>query len=403
MRTALAFLMAVPLAFYSTASAATISIDGSSTVYPISAAIAQRWQAEGRRTHVDVIFSGSSAGIRRLIAGEIDIANSSRPIKDSELEEAASRGIHIIELPIAIDGLTVVVNRRNTFIDHLTVEELQQMWKPDSSVKTWADVRRGWPAEPIHFTAPGKDSGTFEYFTHAIVGTTKAQRIDAFTSEDDHALVQKVASNPYAISYFGWAYFLENQAMLRAIPIAQGKGAAISPSESTIIDGSYAPLSRPIFIYVNKERLDRPDLADFLRYYLAQLVNVVPDVGYVHFGSEAQRLVETRLANRSTGSIFNGSGTGQSDIARVLREDTAANAAPAKTAPVPTMTSAPVVRDAAAVERMRAATLQLARLTLTDDSTLGEIARLAEEVATQARGLAAAAAPTTAIKSMVSP
>lgn len=368
-------------------SAETVRIDGSSTVYPISYAVAQQWQkAHGRKA--EVLFSGSSGGMRKLVSGEIDIGNMSRAIHQSEIEEAAGRGITLIEIPVAIDGLTVVVNRRNDFVDYLTVDELKRMWEPNSGVRTWADVRPGWPKSPIGFACPGKDSGTFEYFTYAITGKAKSQRTDVFASEDDHALVQKVAGNVHATSYFGWAYFVENELMLRAVPVAPSGAKPVVPSQQSIVDGSYRPLARPLFIYVNAKSLEREEVAHFVATYLELLPKVVPEVGYVYYGDEARSMVQERVRRRVLGSAFVGTGVDSGDIASVLRAATPAaapevKAKPETSATMPaTMAAKPLAtakRDQD-LERLRAASLRLARLSLDRAATPAEAGRIAADI-----------------------
>lgn len=362
----------------------TVRVDGSSTVYPISYAVAQQWQQGGHGRKAEVLFSGSSGGMRKLVSGEIDIANMSRAIHSSEIEEAAGRGITLIEIPVAIDGLTVVVNRRNDFVDYLTVDELKRMWEPNSSVRTWADVRPGWPKSPIGFASPGKDSGTFEYFTYAITGKAKTQRTDVFASEDDHALVQKVAGNVHATSYFGWAYFVENELLLRAIPIAPAAAKPVVPSQQSIVDGSYRPLARPLFIYVNASSLDREGVASFVDTYLELLPKVVPEVGYVYYGDEARSMVQERLRRRVLGSAFVGTGVDSGDIASVLRAATSAGAPEAKAKPKTEATTAAKLSASAKqnqdLERLRAASLRLARLSLDRAATPAEAGRIMADI-----------------------
>ena len=281
----------------------TVLLDGSSTVYPITVAVAEGFAAENPQVAVEVLVSGSSAGFRRLLAGEIPIADASRPINESELEKAAKAGVEFIELPVAWDGVTVVVNRANTFANHLTVVELQHLWRAEDPARTWRQIRATWPDQPVVCFTPGKDSGTFDFFCEAITGKTRSQRSDATPSEDDNELVQGIAANPGSIGYFGFAYFRDNAAMLRALPVDAGKGP-VTPSIATIANGSYQPLARPLFLYVNKASLSRPEVVSFIEYYLRYAQRVVPQVGYVPLGDRLSALVRSRFAARTTGTLF---------------------------------------------------------------------------------------------------
>jgi phosphate transport system substrate-binding protein len=257
-----------------------IKIDGSSTVFPISAAVAEEFQAANPDALVTVGVSGTGGGFKQFVTGKTDISNASRPIKESEAETAKKNGIEYIELQVAFDGQAVVVNKDNDFVDHLTVEELNKIWKPNSTVQTWADVRPEWPAEKIKLYGPGTDSGTFDYFTEVINGEAQASRSDYSASEDDNVIVQGVAGDKYSLGYFGFAYYVENQDKLRAIPIDGGNGP-IEPTIETINDKTYSPLSHPIFIYVNKKSLERPEVRAFVEYHLTEGRDLVSEVGYV--------------------------------------------------------------------------------------------------------------------------
>ena len=233
-----------------------VRMDGSSTVFPISEAVAEEYLAEAPRVRVTVGVSGTGGGFKKFLNEEIDINAASRPIKDSEFEQANEKGIQVLEIPVAFDGLSVVVNPENTWVDFLTTGELKRIWEPDSSVTTWKDVRDEWPDEPIRLYGPGTDSGTFDYFTGTINGKEQASRPDFTASEDDNVLVQGISGDLYSLGYFGFAYYLENQGKLRAVPIDGGAGP-ISPTPQTINEGTYAPLSRPIYIYINASTLDK--------------------------------------------------------------------------------------------------------------------------------------------------
>ncbi len=258
----------------------TIKIDGSSTVYPITEAVAEEFNKQHPDVKVTVGISGTGGGFKKFTVGETDISNASRHIKDSEKEVAQQNNVEYIEIPVAYDGISVVVNKENTWVDNLTVEELKKIWEPNSSVKKWSDVRSNWPDVEIKLYAPGTDSGTFDYFTDAINGKEKASRSDFTPSEDDNVLVQGVASDKGSLGYFGYAYYVENKDKLKLVPIDNGAGA-VSPSDSTINDGSYAPLSRPIFIYVSKASLQRPEVKEFVNFYLTKGPELIPYVGYI--------------------------------------------------------------------------------------------------------------------------
>lgn len=258
----------------------TITIDGSSTVYPVSEAIAEEFQMENNGVRVSVSQSGTGGGMKKFTAGEIEITGASRKIKDSELEDAKANGIEVIEIEVAYDGIAVVVNNAATFTDNITLEELNSLWKVDSTVKTWKDVNPAWPADPIKFYSPGTASGTFEYFTEAVNKEAKSMRQDPTLSEDDNVLVQGVSGDKNAIGYFGYSYFEESQDKLKALNID-----GITPTVETIKDGSY-PLARPLFIYVNKAKLEDPAVMAFVEYYLTNAEELVPAVDMVPLTAE---------------------------------------------------------------------------------------------------------------------
>ncbi|AJY73577.1 PstS family phosphate ABC transporter substrate-binding protein [Paenibacillus beijingensis] len=259
----------------------TIEIDGSSTVFPLTEAVAEEFGKENGDVRVTVGTSGTGGGFKRFCNGEIAISDASRPIKDEEAAACKEKGIEHIELSVAYDGLSVVVNKENDFVDKLTVEELNKIFDSGSTVKTWADVRSGWPAEEIKMFSPGADSGTYDYFNEEILDK-KGIRNDAQISfsEDDNTLVQGVTGNKFGIGYFGFAYFEENQDKLKVVPIDAGKGA-VAPTQETIKDGSYAPLSRPLFIYINKKEMERPEVKAFAEYYIANIGKLTTEVGYI--------------------------------------------------------------------------------------------------------------------------
>ncbi len=257
-----------------------IKIDGSSTVFPITEAIAEEFLAAHPDVKVPVGVSGTGGGFKKWIAKEIDINDASRPIKEQEAADAKAAGIEYVEVKIAFDGLSILVNPENTWVESLTVEELKKIWAPDSAVKTWKDVRPEWPADPIKLYAPGTDSGTFDYFTEAINGKAGEIRPDFTASEDDNVLVQGIAGDKNALGFFGFAYYEENKDKLKLVSIDNGKGP-VTPTFETIKDGSYAPLSRPLFMYVNKEALAKPEVKTFLTFYLENVKTIAQEVGYV--------------------------------------------------------------------------------------------------------------------------
>ncbi len=260
--------------------AGMVRIDGSSTVFPITEAVAEEFQKVYPRVRVTVGISGTGGGFKKFCVGETDINDASRPIKQKEKDKAKENGIKYLELPVAYDGLSVLVNPKSDFVDYLTVSELNMIWKPGSQVKKWGDVRPGWPNRPITLYGPGTDSGTFDYFTEVINGKAQVCRADFTASEDDNVLVQGIAGDENALGFFGYAYYAENKDKLKLVPIDAGQGP-VAPAEQTINDGTYQPLSRPIFIYVNKAATKKPGVKEFVEFYLKQAPILVKEVGYV--------------------------------------------------------------------------------------------------------------------------
>lgn len=257
----------------------SVQIDGSSTVFPIAEAVAEEFQAAHPRTRVTVGVSGSGGGFERFCAGETDISNASRPIADSEVETCREAGIEFTELAVAWDGLSVIVNPENDFARCLTVEELRRIWSPDTDVTTWQDVRPEWPGEEIRLYGPGTDSGTFDYFTEVIVGESGASRPDFQASEDDNILVQGVSGDRHALGYFGYAFYAENAERLKLVEVDGGAGC-VAPSDETIEDGTYAPLARPLFVYVKHAALGRPEVRAYVEFMLREAADLVPATGY---------------------------------------------------------------------------------------------------------------------------
>lgn len=293
-----------------TAQAQIVKLDGSSTVYPISEAVAEEFQkATKSPVKVTVGISGTGGGFRKFCRGETDISNASRPILKKEMEECARAGIRYFELPIAFDALTVVVNPKNGFVRQLTVAELRTMWEPaaQGKVTKWSQVNPAFPDAPLKLFGAGADSGTFDYFTEAVVGKPKSSRGDYTASEDDNVLVQGVQRDVNAIAYFGYAYFAENQDRLKAVPIVEKDGKpAVAPSERTVIDGTYQPLSRPIFIYVSEAGYRRPEVREFVAFYLKQAATLAREVKYVPLPARAYELNAEHLRKGKLGSVFGG-------------------------------------------------------------------------------------------------
>lgn len=284
-----------------------IRIDGSSTVFPISEAVGEEFQKAHPEVRVVVGISGSGGGFKKFCNGETDISDASRPILASEMEACARMGIEYIELPVAFDALSVVVNLQNDWAACMTVAELRKIWEPGAQGKItrWNQVRPEWPDAPLNLFGKITDSGTFDYFTEAIVGKAKASRGDYTASENDNVLVQGVAHDKYALGYFGLAYYLENQDKVKAVAIDNGKGCVL-PSEQTVRDGTYQPLSRPLFIYVNRKAADRPEVEAFVRFYLTEGPALVRQVGYIPLPDEVYRLALERFTARRVGSVFKG-------------------------------------------------------------------------------------------------
>ena len=299
-------LALVPLA----ASAQAIKIDGSSTVYPITEAVAEEFQVVKKASvKVTVGISGTGGGFKKFCRGEIDIANASRPILKAEMELCKAAGIDYIELPIAYDALTVIVHKDNAFLKSITVAELKKMWEPaaQGKIMKWNQVNPAWPGTPMKLFGAGSDSGTFDYFTEAIVGKAKSSRGDYTASEDDNVIVQGVARDKGAIGYFGYAYYAENKDQLKAIPVVAKDGApAVGPSDKTVEDGSYQPLSRPIFIYVKAKSLERAEMQEFVAFYLKNAAKLTKEVRYIALPKSAYELAAEHVSKKKIGTVFGG-------------------------------------------------------------------------------------------------
>ena len=288
--------------------AQVIQIDGSSTVFPVTEAVAEEFQkAKKGKVKVTVGIAGTGGGFKKFCRGEIDISDASRPILKQEMEACRASGIEFFELPIAYDALTVIVNPKNDWVKALTVPDLKKMWEPTAQgkVTNWNQIRSEWPNAPLKLFGPGADSGTFDYFTEAIVGKAKSSRGDFTASEDDNVLVQGVANDRNALGYFGFAYYVENQNKLKGVPIDGGKGP-VAPSAKAVEDGTYQPLSRPIFIYVSKKSLDKPEVKEFVEFYLKNAPSLVKQVKYVALPQTAYTLNAEHLKKNKTGTVFGG-------------------------------------------------------------------------------------------------
>ena len=286
-----------------------VRIDGSSTVYPITEAVAEEFQkSEKNAIKVTVGISGTGGGFKKFCRGEIDISDASRPILKKEMEACAAAGIKYFELPVAFDALTVVINPKNAFIKQMTVEELKKLWEPGAQGKVtrWNQVNPAWPDAPIKLFGAGSDSGTFDYFTEAVVGKAKSSRGDYTASEDDNVLVQGVTQDANALGYFGYAYYAENTAKLKAVPIVNPKGKAVVPSMDNVINGSYEPLSRPIFIYVSEKGWQRAEVKKFVEFYMKHGAKLSKEVKYVPLPEKAYTGNLDHLTKGKLGTVFGG-------------------------------------------------------------------------------------------------
>ena len=300
----------------------SIAIDGSSTVFPITEAVAEEFRREQRNVNVTVGIAGTGGGFTKFCNGETSIQDASRPINATEKDACAAKGIEYIELPVAYDGLAVVVNPQNNWATCMTVAELKKLWEPaaQGTVTRWNQIRPEWPDQPVRLYGPGTDSGTFDYFTEAINGRAKDSRGDFTPSEDDNVLVQGVAGDRNALGYFGLAYYEENKSRLKDVAVDGGKGGGcVQPSQATVEGGTYAPLSRPLFIYVKKSDAARPEVKAFVDFYLENAAALAAEVGYVKFPDAFYTQITQRWATGKTGSTFSGqTGTVQQLLAAPL-------------------------------------------------------------------------------------
>jgi len=287
-----------------------VKIDGSSTVYPLSNAVAEEFRKkESSPVRIMVGISGTGGGFKKFCRGEIDISDASRPILSHEMEICRAAGIEYLELPVAFDAITVVVNPRNTFLQHITAAELQKLWEPAAQGKivTWRQINPAWPDVRFKLYGPGGDSGTFDYFTDAIVGRVQSSRTDYVASEDDNVLVQGVSHDANALGYFGYSYYAENAQKLKVVSIIEkAGGSAVTPSPETVSNGSYRPLSRPIFIYVNAKSIGRPEVKQFVDYYLQHAARLAKDVRTLPLPRSAYVQAANNVKKMKLGTVFGG-------------------------------------------------------------------------------------------------
>jgi len=307
-----------------TAHAQLVKLDGSSTVFPISEAVAEDFQSS-THTKVTVGISGTGGGFKKFCRGEIDIANASRPILKSEMEACKVAGIQYYELPVAFDALTVVVSSKNTWLNSITVEELKKIWEPmaQGKITKWNQINPAWTNTQLKLYGPGADSGTFDYFTEAIVGKTKSSRGDFTASEDDNVLVQGVSQDVNSLGYFGFAYFDENRNKLRAVLIISKTGAKpVGPSVETVMNGTYQPLSRPLFIYVNARSFERSEVQRFIEYYMKNAPKLVKEVKYVPLPVHAYEYNLTHARSKKFGTKFGGENKVGLTIEQLIKMET---------------------------------------------------------------------------------
>jgi len=288
-----------------------VRVDGSSTVYPVTEAVAEEFQKEQRgKVQVTVGISGTGGGFKKFCRGEIDVADASRPILKEEMEAARKNRIEYIELPICFDALTVAINPANDWAETITVEELKKIWEPSAQGKItrWNQVRPNWPNEKLVLFGAGADSGTFDYFTEAIVGKAKSSRGDFTGSEDDNVLVQGIAGSKYALGYLPFSYYEGNTNKLKAAAISSKKKnqPPVKPSLQNVTSGKYNPLSRPLFIYVNRKSADKPEVRDFVQFYLANVTELATEVKYLPLPAKAYKMAAKRFKQRQTGTGFGG-------------------------------------------------------------------------------------------------
>ena len=309
------------MAFLVACGAGTTDIDGSSTVFPITEAMVEDWgESVGGSARLVIGISGTGGGFKKFCAGDIDINDASRPIKPSEVLKCAEKGVEFIELPVAIDGLTVGVNPDNDFVQCVTVDELQTMWRPEAEgeITRWNQIRPEWPDEKLRLYGPGVDSGTFDYFTETVNGEAQSSRGDFTSSERDNVLVQGIAGDRGSLGYFGYSYFVENQDKLKMVAVDSGNGC-IFPTDETINNGTYSPLSRPLFIYVSKKAWAEQDVKDFVSYFVSyERAGLLRELGFVSFPEPVHDLVLDRFQRGLTGTIFGGENPQTGTVEEIL-------------------------------------------------------------------------------------
>ena len=291
----------------------TIRIDGSSTVFPITEAVAEEFQKSTKgKVRATVGISGTGGGFKKFCRGETEFQNASRPIQGKEMEACSKEGITYLEIPVAFDALTVMVSPQNKWLTEISIADLKKIWEPAAQGKIlkWSQVNPKWPDEPIKLYAPGADSGTFDYFTEAVVGKSKASRGDYTASEDDNTLVQGISNDKNALGYFGYSYYEPNAKKLKALGIIGGEGApqkgAVLPSAATVSDSTYFPLSRPLFLYISTKALERKEIQDFANFYVSNAAKLATGVKYVALPESTYKASLVRINKRESGTAFGG-------------------------------------------------------------------------------------------------
>lgn len=300
-----------------------VKIDGSSTVFPISEAVAEEYQKNTRgAVRVTVGISGTGGGFKKFCRGETDIQDASRPISADEMEDCRKHGIQYFELPIAFDAMTLVVSPKNTWLQSVTLQDLKRMWEPSAQGKItrWNQVNQAWPDEPLKLFGAGSDSGTFDYFTEAVVGKAKSSRGDYTASEDDNTLVQGISTDKAAIGYIPYAYYPPNKQKLKVIGVDAGQGPVL-PSRETVENGSYRPLSRPLFIYVSKKSAERTEVKSFVEFYMKEGLTLAEQVKYVPLPADAYRTALGHFHNGKLGTVFQGQTSVGLRIADLLKRE----------------------------------------------------------------------------------
>jgi phosphate transport system substrate-binding protein len=301
-----------------------VKIDGSSTVFPVTEAVAEDFQkAKKNQVKVTVGISGTGGGFKKFCRNETDISGASRPILKKEMDDCKAAGVEYFELPVAFDALTVVIHPTNAFIKQLTIAEMKKMWEPaaQGKVTMWNQVNPAWPARPMKLFGPGADSGTFDYFTEAVVGKSKSSRGDFTASEDDNVLVQGVSRDANGLGYFGFAYYVENKDKLKAVPIVNEKGQAVAPSMEAVEKGSYSPLARPIFIYISAKSLAKPEVREFAEYYMKNGAKLSKEVKYVPLPARAYAQAWDHVVKGKKGTVFGGMAGVGITIEELLKRD----------------------------------------------------------------------------------